>query len=387
MNVVKKIVKRFLNHSQNNDVVTIYPKTNNIRGRVLFSYLPFALLVKDEDPIFNSHSNVWESREIARVFTRLGYVVDAISYGNHSFLPVQDYDIVFDIDINLQRLMPFLKKDCIKILHMTGSYSRFQNQAEMKRVQDLERRKNVFYTPKRLDSFLELVDRSLNFSDKISLLGNDFVLNTFPKNIKDKMVKVPVSASKLNFVKESRTYVSNEREFLWYFGGGAVHKGLDLVLDVFLKNKDLKLNIVGNVKSEKDFWQVFEKELTDTPNIFYHGHLHPSSIEFETIIKKVFCFIAPSCSEGISPSVATCLQLGLFPIISRNTGVDLPRENGIYLENCSIDEIEKVVSDAYAMPRKDIEDQISECQKYALQKFSRDNFSKEMTSFIVETIR
>ncbi|MBD3272740.1 glycosyltransferase [Candidatus Dependentiae bacterium] len=383
-----KFVKKTLNFlllKEKKKFITVYPKKSFKRGRVLLSYLSKPLLVKDSDSYFKDHTNKWESKEISRIFNNLGYIVDVIDFDDNKFVPIQKYDIVFDIHYNLQRLIPFLDKNTIKILHITGSYPRFSVDAELKRVNDLEMRRGFVISPKRLVD-TELFDRSLRFADYCTLIGNDNTLQTFPQKYINKITKIPVSSSVLDYKKTKNYFVPEKREFLWFFGGGAVHKGLDKVLDVFSKHKDLILNVIGTVQNEKDFCHIYKKELFETPNIKYHGYIKPSDKKFIDIIKNVFCFIAPSCSEGISPSVTTCLQLGLYPIISKNTGISLPNGFGYYLINSSVSEIEKIVLDVYSRKKEELEKQILFIQKYALEKYSRENFTKSMTGFIKRVV-
>jgi glycosyltransferase involved in cell wall biosynthesis len=245
----------------------------------------------------------------------------------------------------------------------------------------LESRRGIICAPRRVVD-VEIFDRSLRFADSCSLIGNDVTLETFPKLYKEKINKVTVSASVLDSIEIKQDIDIRKKEFLWLFGSGAVHKGLDLVLEVFAKNRNLILHVVGAVDKEKDFFNAFRRELRNLPNIKYHGYLAPNCEKFKKIIKNVFCFIAPSCSEGISPSVATCLHLGLYPIISKNTGITLPEGCGIYLNQCSLDEIEKAVLDAYEMNKKSLVEQILKCQEYALYNYSRKKFTLDMTNFI-----
>lgn len=367
-------------------LVTICPDTNCVRGRVLFSYLDYPISLDDNNVKLKGHSNRWESREIVRIFNRLGYVVDVIGWENKSFYPSTDYNVVFDIYTNLQRMAPFLLNDTAKILHLTGSYGYYHNNAEIKRVKALEQRRNVLCTPKRLVPHLELYERSLQIADYCSLIGNEHTLSTYPEKYRNKISRVTVSASKLDYVKSIEDYLPSKKEFLWFFGGGAVHKGLDLVLEVFVANKNLTLNIIGNVSREKDFFKIYKHELTELPNIKLHGFLWPNSGKFLKLIKDVFCFIAPSCSESTSSAVATCLQLGLFPIISRDTGVTLPDGCGIYLDICSIGEIEMAVFKTYKMADERLKEEIYLCQNFAMKEFSRERFSRDMTNFITRIL-
>lgn len=356
------------------------------RGRVLFSYLSEPILWNEEDKRFYGHSNKWESREIVRIFNTLGYTVDIIDWTDNNFIPTTDYDVIFDIYTNLQRLAPFIGKNTKKLLHLTGSFPRFQNRAELKRVKALEKRRNVIYSPKRLVRDLELFDRSLKLAGVCSLIGNRVTLSTYPKIYHKKIYPVTVSASYSKQIKTINEYVPRRREFVWFFGGGAVHKGLDLVLEVFSKHPDLTVHILGNLESEPDFINAYKKELTELSNIHYHGFLEPGSNKFKDVMDSAFCFIAPSCSESISTAVCTCMQIGLYPIISRNVGVDLPKNTGVTLRQCSIKMIEQAILNIHSMSKSRLKEQIKKSQDYALENFSREKFSSTMYRYLAKVL-
>ncbi len=367
--------------------ITLYPNLQPALGRVLFSYLEYPLLWSEEDSRFDGHTNNWESREIARIFRDLGYIVDAINWTDQEFTPSLSYDVFFDIFTNLQRIAPFLDRSTIKILHCTGSDPHYQNGAEMRRVEALERRRGVLYSPKRQVPYPELARKSIRIADACSQLGNDHTVGTYPPELRGKIWPVTVSASRLLGIKSRDEFVPPRKEFLWFFGEGAVHKGLDLVLEVFARNPDLTLNVIGNLPAERDFLQIYERELTQLENIKQHDYVNPNSESFKRIMRDIFCFVAPTCSEGISTAVATCLQIGLYPIVSRDTGVSLPEGCGTYIEDCSIGEIESAVWNAYCKSAQELVEQISGVQAYAAQKYSRTRFRKEMTDFISKALQ
>ncbi|NLF83430.1 MAG: glycosyltransferase [Candidatus Gastranaerophilales bacterium] len=267
-------------------------------------------------------------------------------------------------------------------MHITGSYHPFQHNAEMKRIKNLMKRRNACYAPKRTSDKTEIFEESLRIADICSLIGNNVTLETYPEKYRNKIYPITVSSSKLTAIKAEKDYLPAKREFLWFFSYGAVHKGLDLLLEIFAKNPEITLNIVGIVATEKDFMQIYENEMTRLPNIKYHGFLKPGSRKFRDIVKNVFCFIAPSASEGISPATSTCMQIGLFPIISKNAGIDLPAGCGIYLNDCAIEEIKEAINEVNRADERDLITQIKTCQQFAFKQYSREQFSKEMTSFI-----
>ena len=197
---------------------------------------------------------------------------------------------------------------------------------------------------------------------------------------------INVTSTKLRYRKISKDYIPQKKRFLWFFPNGAVHRSLDILLEIFSANNDIYLDIVGSIDNEKDFFNAYRKELTEMPNIKYYGYQKTDSRSFKKIMKEVFCFIAPSCSEGMSSSVATCLTIGLYPILSRSTGITLPSDTGIYIDSNSKTDIKRAIYEAYNLNNEDIAKQITICQKFALEQFSRDRFIKNMTQFISKAL-
>lgn len=356
-----------------------------VRGNALLSYIANSVICPDDHPRLKTHSNFWECREIARLLVTGGYGVDAIDWSDSAFQPNQPYDLILDIDANLQRLAPLLPGSTLRILHLTGSYGPFQHRAELEQVADFEKRTGKLYSPKRLVRWLELAERSLDLAHACSLLGNEFTLKTYPEKYRNKITLIPVSGSPLSCVRSATELYPEKREFMWYFGSGAVHKGLDLVLDVFRVHPEWTLHVVGDAPYERDFAAAYGSHLSQ-PNIRVHGHLVPGDADFGEKFRNVFCFIAPSCSEGTSPAVVTCLQMGLFPIISRQTGVDLPPGCGIYLEELNAASIEKAIIDLLGLGKEEVVRQILACQTTALNAYSRKAFSEAYSGFLKKVL-
>jgi hypothetical protein len=382
-----KIIRKIWNWRQGGRVISWGTESRPIKGRVLFSYLPYALLYDADDKFFEGHTNKWESREIARIFQADGYEIDAIHYGNTKFQPRKKYDILFDIDAGLQRLSPLLPPGCKKILHLTGSYSPYQNAAEQQRIKNLqERRPGSIYAAKRQIKNPELTEKSLELADYCSLIGSPHTLQTYPQKYHRKISLVTVTASVMDKIKSAEEFVPPEKEFVWFAGGGAVHKGLDLLLEIFSRQPQFVLNIIGVLSNENDFLKIYDKEL-HLPNIHYHGPLNPNSEEFRAVVGKCFCFINPSCSESISTAAATCLFYGLYPILSRDTGIALPENCGRYLETCSLTEIEKNIREIYNLSDAELAGQIAITQQFARENFSREKFTTVIKKFFRETVK
>lgn len=354
----------------------IYPEgRGNPRGRVLVSYLP--LPAWGNPGRFRGHSNVWESAEIVTIFNRLGYSVDLVAWDDDSFTPRGPYAAVFDIHRNLLRYAGAASR---KIFHVTGSNPAFSNKAEAARLAVLRERRGVTLVPRRrvADRDLRVFEENLAGADLVTLIGNEVTLATFPEEWQSKMKPVIATGAWLPPAAGKDPLPTGRREFLWFNGAGAVHKGLDLVLEVFARHPELTLHVVGPYLNERDFVEAYRTELYRLPNIRSHGFLYPGSGRFRRLLERVAVFVSPSCSEGISTAAITCMQAGLVPILSENCGVSLPEGTGWLLQDCSLAEVEAAVMDAMSLADGELREMAATSRRFALQEFSRDAFSAKM---------
>jgi hypothetical protein len=318
------------------------------------------------------------------VLCDLGYNVRGIDWRDGDYRPDREFAAVVDIGTNLGRLVGDLPADCVKILYCTTSDPCYQNAAEAARVRALNDRRAAACVARRLFDDPGGVRRSLEVCDAALLDGNEHTLSTYPAALQPKMQLIGEPGSDIGVNRKlPEAFLPEEREFLWYFGAGAIHKGLDLVLEVFARHPDLVLNVVGNAPlREADFAEAYLRELTECPNIRVYGALMPDSTEFAAVARRCFAFVGASCSESTSSAVVTCLKVGMFPIISRDCGVTLPPGVGTYLETCSIEEIEEAVLAAYESPSAVLAEAVGAVQAMAHECYSRERFSSDLASFL-----
>ena len=356
-------------------------------GRALLAYLSSAVdLDAEAASVLGGHSNQWESRQYAVALSDLGFEVDVIDFDDRSAAIRRRYDVVVAIDGRLLELASSTRPSR-KLLHVTGSYPPFQNAAERRRLDELRVRRGISCTPRRTVEDEDAFVQALSMADRCSLLGNDFTLSTFPDALRPKMTLLPVTGSRLALIKSGNELVPEEREFLWFFGSGAVHKGLDRVLEAFARSHHLTLHVVGNIGGERDFLDAFATELTSLDNIRYHGMLDTLSDPFVAILRRCVAFVAPSCSESTSAAAVTMIQAGLYPILSREAGVSLPASRGTYLETCSVDEIEAAAVEVYRRPHAALRAEIESIQAWALTAHSRERFAEELGGYLCEALR
>lgn len=350
----------------------------NRRKWALVSYLPDAINLKDGDKRLSVHSNWWECREIARILFRLGYNVEAMSFDDMKTIPDRRYDLVFDIERNLARLAPFQKPETKFLMMLTGSYLPFAVEAERKRVDCFNNRNHIGYQAKYARMKGRNLDASLRVADKILLIGNETTKRTYPEWSFSRMRHCPVTIVPPVSWKETP---GTRPSFLYFFSGRNVAKGLDLVLEAMNRHTDWTLHVAGGIDEDFPFRRLSGR------NIVYDGFVKPDSKRFGGLIERVSAFVAPTCSEGTSPAVLTCMCAGLYPIVSKNAGVDLPDGCGIVIADLASESVEKAMSDFLQIPEEEVDRQTRRCRNYVLSKHSRESFVATVESALLEMTR
>ncbi|MBL8689940.1 MAG: glycosyltransferase [Rhodospirillaceae bacterium] len=345
---------------------------------ILVGFLRHAARALGDDPMLLGHSIHWESREICRVLVALGFDVDVIDIGSPPPATERPYAASLTLHDHLLKVGPVLAPNAVKMMWMTGSHPAFQNSAEMERIQRLEERRGCVYEPKRQIANVPGELAAIELADRCLLVGNATTLSTYPAGWHRKMELIAVSAAGVHAPKDPTGFVPPSREFVWYSSSGAVLKGLDLVLDVFAARRFPTLHVIGSVEREEDFLNIYHAELDGHPRIRRHGFLRGDDPRLAEVFGRSVAVLHPSASEGMSGSVAHCLQIGLYPIISRTSGIDLPEGAGAYLDACTAPAIEGAVEKVLAMPTPVLAEEIGRIQRVALERHARPSFTSRL---------
>ncbi len=364
--------------SRENAVITLRPAGES-RGIVLFSYIIDAFLLPPGAPIPKSHTNFWQSWQMAQTFVKLGYEVDVIHWTNERFIPTRNYDILVYVRRNLERLAPLVNPDCIKIFHIDTAHILFHNAAEANRLLQLQKRRGVTLKPRRF----EIPNLGIEHADYATATGNDFVVGTFAYANK-KIFKIP-SPCGISLDWPNRDWSQCRKRFLWFSSSGLVHKGLDLALEAFREMPDYVLTVCAPVEREKAFLQTYHRELYETSNIQTIGWVDIGSEKFKSIAASCGAALHLSCSEGGAPSVKTCMHAGLVPVVSYESGVDV-EDFGYCIRNCSIENIQLVIRNIAQMPPNEVERKAKAAWEYARCHYTRENFMKEYPRVIGEIL-
>jgi len=330
------------------DCVSLRPD-GTPKGSVLLAYILEPFQLQRDKTVSTSHTHHWESVLIAETWRKHGYGVDVIDYRNHEFIPQKYYDFFVSARTHLETIAARLNPDCVKIAHLDTSHYATNNHATYTRLLDLQRRRGLSLPDSA--RFVE-PNRAIEHAHYGVVLGNEVTAATYRYANKPLFtLNVPTAVDVE--LSDTKDFSACHNSFLWFGSSGMVHKGLDLALEAFSAMPEMHLTICGPVSAEKDFQQLYRKELYETANIRTVGWVDVSGAEFARITQQCVGVVYPSCAEGQAGSVVTCLCAGLLPLVSREAGIPVG-DFGVTLENASVEEIRSAVQQLAALTSEEL---------------------------------
>jgi hypothetical protein len=279
-----------------------------VKGHALLMYISHPFFMNEKDPAFRSHINIPCSIMIVKVLNEIGYSVDAINWKDRKFNTKKQYDIVIGIGEAFDYEKDYFINSRIKIYYATGLHWLTETYSIYQRHFNLKNRKKVTLIPRRLNEPYFSPEKS----DIIFSVQNEYTNNSY-SHLNKPIYYVAPSVS-LDFPTSIENIKKkNTNTFLWLSGGGMVLKGLDIVLDAFFEMHDFKLKVCANVSSEKDFEQLYFKELYETKNIQTYGFVDIGSEKFRNIASECIAVIFPYPEGEISGSLINSMYYGLIP--------------------------------------------------------------------------
>ncbi len=358
------------------------------KGVILLSFMTGPFTLAPHERFTDPHPNYWACEEIARLLLERGYDVDAIEWNNSKFLPKKKYVACIDLQQNLERFTPFLGPDCKKIAHIVSSYPEFQTKAEEARIKALEARRGIKMSMKRP----EKPSQNAKFADFIEGYGNKTVHATFSQFGKP-ITQIHVGTRDIYDFPENKNFAKTRTSFLWFGGGGAILKGLDLIIEAFAAMPEYTLTIIGPSAYEKEFSDAFAKELS-LPNIKRlprpkenpDGQVLVEGRNLFEYFNESAATVFMSASEGAGASVVQAMQAALVPIVTPNSGID-ERAGGIVIENPTVEKIQKAVRDFAALPPEKIKEMARHTWKFAHENHSREAFTRNYANFLDNVVK
>lgn len=378
--ILKRILPKYIVHliihlkSKKMLLNNIFNNNNNKNCLLVYITNPFL------KGISYTHQNSWQVIEIAKAISNFGYNVDVCDYNYNKSDLNKKYDLLIDLHPRDNAVYnKFLKPDCIKIAYLTGSNTSFSNIAEQKRIDDVCRRRNIKLIPRRQ---APLISKRIESYDAAFFIGNEYNLRTFSEFKMPPVYFIKNTGYDFNFSNEKR----KANNFMFLGSAGQVHKGLDLLLEVFAeKCKDCNLYVCSSFENESDFCEAYEKELYNTSNIYSIGFVDIKSDKFKEIAEKCAYMIMPSCSEGIAGSVLTAMSAGMIPIVSRECGFE--NDEVIHLKDCSKECIEKSIKFYAAKDTEWIKNESEKAGEVVRKRYSEECFVESVNIALMYALR
>jgi len=288
--------------------------------KVLISYITYPFRHK----LSMDHNTLSEALLIAKVFRDMGYNVDVVEFDSVRKIDYCLYSMIFGFGDPLEGVYKSSEPTSVRTVYYgTGMHVCHQNHSTLERLRDVHQKTGVW-----LLSSARIVQRTWSIQttlvDAMVALGNDRVIDSYKKYYAGSIYRVPVTclspAERTDYI-ESKNMMLARTKFLWFGGAGAIHKGLDLLLEVFESHLEWELYICGPITAEQDFCEVYHRQLFDCYNIHTIGFVNVGSQEYTELVNECAFVVLPSCSEGEASSVINCMGSGLLPVVTETAGI------------------------------------------------------------------
>ncbi len=340
----------------------------------LLSYLPEFVIDQAEGRATYQFSNVGLARTLPKVLNQLGYEVDIVSWEDQTFTPTRSYDLFIGHGAkNFELLLKSLQPKPTIIYFSTGSYWRFHNHQQDQRLLSFKSRHAMALPRYR---YIDVPEEDANrHADAIVCLGNEGTHQTY----KDfpRVYNLPI-ATYLDSKFIPAINKQRQSNFLFFSGGGNIHKGLDLLLDAF---GGASQHLYICTLLDPAFEKYYQDALYHSENIHYKGLVSQRSAEFYEIVNQCGFTILPSCSEGSPGSVVDTMQYGLIPIVTKEAHIDVG-DFGMVLPDSTVEDLVKSLSEAAKMTWAEFLTR-SELSQQAAKSYSVENFEHNLAAIIM----
>lgn len=355
-----------------------------------------ALLYYKTDPFYNkaevlkySHTNSWEILEIVRILNHYGFIVDIIDRSVDDYLPEDIYDLFIGLGAgnsgkHYAKYASVLKK-AVKILYAAGPDPDESNKLVMERYDRFNKRTGSDAPSMRTITELNFKE-FVTLTDCIFCIGREdsFAVKTYQKF---NVPVYPILPSTSPLIKFSNQVIESRKRnnFLCFAGHGFICKGVDILVEAFLRSHGLNLYICGP-DSEKSFFNVYGDSIRSTSNIFYEGFISVGREKFDHLCASCAYVIFNTASEGCATSVAACLRAGLVPIVNYESGIDTG-DFGFDLKDREdrIGDTRKTAMEAAGIDRREYRERVYKTLASSLQ-YTQDSFTNSFSKALLDVM-
>lgn len=376
-NIVKKIFSNLHYKSlilRNTPILNINATGDPSQKRVLICYLTETFHAA-HDQLYG-HPKNFQQMQITNYFIRNGYSVDVCNYiDENSILSLNvRYDVIVGQGISYNRAIGRFPRSC-SILFLTENNPEVVEKNYNARINYFQQRHPTLNYNRSIARMGVFTAKSMEQSDAIIAFNSTYSAQSLTRYCKN---VYPIA---VNTIVNNRSSVSsseivkNKYNFVWLGSVGFIHKGLDILLDVFRELSYCTLNVYGVSKSELSLWDKLKGD-----NTILHPNIDVTSEKFiEEVVKHNTFVISASCSEGIQTGVATCMRSGLIPVITKDCGYD-EHESLFMLEDFKIEYIIERLKQITSLDENVLTKMSASAREFANNRFSNEQFTIELSS-------
>lgn len=297
---------------------------NDLKKRAFLYYKTEPFYKKAEAKQY-SHTNLWEILEIVRLLNIHGFIVDIIDRSADDFLPDDIYDLFIGLGAgnsgkHFAKYASVLNK-AVKVIYAAGPEPNDSNKLVKERYEQFNQRMNMNAPCMRTITAFDFSD-FVKIADCIFCLGlpGSFSLKSYSKH---QLPAYPISPSSSPDIKFSSDWFDTRKktDFMCFAGNGFICKGVDILVEAFLKCPDLNIHICGP-DNEKAFFDAYGDAIKNASNITFEGFVTVGKDKFNRLCSICSYVVFNTASEGCATSVAACLRAGLVPIVNYEAGIE-----------------------------------------------------------------
>lgn len=329
------------------------------------------------------HAQMHHLNQIIHTFVQLDYRIDLCrldDLGAYERLCNNHYDVIFGCG-------PVFKKFCkshkeaLKICFIMENNPEVVEQKYQERINYFKQRHPNVDCSCAIDRMKYFDKEQFQMANACLLMNSSYNAMTFKKYCKNLQLICSNAITNANYIFNEDIVLeqikNNHKRILWFGSTGLIHKGLDIVIDAMADMSDYTLECYGIFKEEKPLFNKLKKS-----NTFDCGRVNVNSNDFIKKICNRFNFMVfPSCSEGMSTAVATCMAHGIIPIITKECGFE-PTDCIIEIQDVSVETITDTIRKVSSWDDKTILSLKKKCMLYAKQNLSLAAFDARFKTLI-----
>lgn len=332
--------------------------------RVLIAYMDYVYVGKElaDAP---QHSNRYEFCQIIYYFLKYDYVLDICACNDISIIDYvkrQNYDVIFGLGQVFREAA--LRSKAYKILYMTENPYDISYQREQERIQYFYERHKIKTKMVRTGIFYYKDDEKL--ADAVICMGDEKYFSGLNVDVKRIWPTAIANPYEISFSDR------DIKNFLVLGTDGFIHKGIDLLVEIFSIHKDWNLYLCG-YNITKTLKKLKYSLLPN--NIHDCGYIDVTGKCFVELAQKCTYLLSTSCSEGLSTSVLTAMYHGLLPVIMKGNGMDDLEEYCLYFDGYHLEDIENAINYAISKTKEECKIKAMKIMEYARERFTIERFN------------